>query len=42
MNVLECYSDLVPFLGQLLPKPPAPFEGALVKSLQSLAGEEPS
>ena len=35
-NVLEGYSDLVSLLGRLLQKPPAPFEGTLVKSLQSL------
>ena len=39
-NVLEGYADLVSLLGRLLQKPPAPFEGTLVKSLQSLAGEK--
>jgi hypothetical protein len=39
-NVLECYSNLVSFLGRLVPKPTAPFESALVESFQSLASEE--
>ena len=39
-NVLEEYSYLVSLLGRLLQKPPAPFEGALMKSLQSLAREK--
>jgi hypothetical protein len=39
-NVFEGYSDLVSLLGRLLQKRPDPFEGALVKSLQSLTGEE--
>jgi hypothetical protein len=39
-NVLEDDSDLVSLLGRLLQKPPASFEGTLVKSLQSLASEE--
>ena len=39
-NILECYSDFVSFLGRLLRKPPTAFESALVKPLQSLAGED--
>lgn len=39
-DILEGYSNFMSLLGWLLQKPLAPFESALVKPLQSLAGEE--